>query len=66
MALPELKVQLQLPNTLLYMKMVMTCIFSLQLQTVMYTHINWLAANDTNEEPMEEGQVHLGFVHSLI
>jgi hypothetical protein len=45
---------------------VMTCIFSLQLQTVMYTHINWLAANDTNEEPMEEGQVHLGFVHSLI
>ena len=61
-----MNVQTQLPNTLPYSTVVMTCIFSLQLQTVMYTHINWLAANDTNEEPMEEGQVHLGFVHSLI
>ena len=36
-ALPEMNVQMQLPNTLPYMTEVMTCIFSLQLQTVIHT-----------------------------
>jgi hypothetical protein len=42
----------------------MTCIFSLKLKVVMHTHLYWLAAKDTI--PAEEGQLHLGSVHSLI
>jgi len=41
----------QLPNPLSYTTVVMTCAFSLQLQTVMHTHLYWLAAKDTDEEP---------------
>jgi len=31
-----------------------------------YTHLYWLAAKDTDEISAEKGQLHLGFVHSLI
>ena len=31
-----------------------------------YTHLYWLAAKDTDEDPSGEGQLHLGFVHCLI
>ena len=37
-ALPEMNALMQLPNTLPYMKEIMTCTFRLQLQTVMHTH----------------------------
>ena len=52
-----MNVQMQLPNTLPYMTEVMTCTFSLQLQTVMhiYTHLYWLAAKDTDDNPSGRG-----------
>jgi len=52
-----MNVQMQLPNTLLYMTMVMTCTFSLQLQTVMHTHTftGLLAVKDTDENPSGRG-----------
>ena len=31
-----------------------------------YTHLYWLVAKDTDENSAEKGQLHLGFVHSLI
>ena len=63
----EMNVQMQLPNTLLYMTMVMTCTFSLQLQTSMHTHtFSGLRLKTPMRIPAEEGQLHLGFVHSLI
>ena len=60
--------QTQLPNTLPYTTVVMVCTFSLQLKTVMHTHTSaGLRPNTkTRSAAEEEGQVHLGFVHSLI
>ena len=49
--LPKMNVQMQLPNTLPHMTEVMKCAFSFQLQTVMHTHLYWLAAKDTDEDP---------------
>jgi len=61
------EVQMQLPNTLPYMTEVMTCTFSLQLQTVMHKHtFTGLRLKTSMRIPAEEGQLHLGFVHSLI
>ena len=54
-------------QTLPYMTEVITCTFSLQLQTVMHTHtITGLRLKTPMRIPAEEGQLHLGFVHSLI
>ena len=54
-------------NTLPYMKEVMTCTLSLQLQTVMHTHtFTGLRLKTPMRIPEEEGQLHPGFVHSLI
>ena len=67
MALPEINVQMQLPNTLPYMTEVMTCTFSLRLQTVLHTYtFTGLRLKTPMRIPAEEGQLHLGFVHSLI
>jgi hypothetical protein len=64
-ALPEMNVQMQLPNTLPYMTEVMTWTFSLQLQTVMHTHtFTGLRLKTPMRIPSEEGRLHLGFVHS--
>ena len=51
-ALPEMNVQMHLPNTLPYMTEVMMCTLSLQLQTVMHTHTSSyrLAAKNINQE----------------
>jgi len=58
---------MQLPNILLYMTEVMKCTFSLQLQMVMHTHtFTGLRLKTPMRIPAEEGQLHLGFVHSLI
>ena len=67
-ALPEMNVQMQLPSTLPYMTEVMTCTFSLRLQTVMHTHTSTGLRLKTpmRNTAEEEGQLHLGFVHSLI
>jgi hypothetical protein len=66
-ALPEMNVQMQLPNTLPYMTEVMTCTFSLRLQTVMHTHtLTGMRVKTLMWIPAEEGRLHLGFVHSLI
>jgi len=63
----EMNVQMQLPNTLPYTTEVMTCTFSLRLQTVMHTHtFTGLRLKTPMRIPAEEGQLHLGFVHSLI
>ena len=60
-ALPEMNVQMQLPNTLPYMTEVMICTFSLQLQTVMQTHtFTGLRLKTPMRIPAEEGQLHLG------
>ena len=62
-----MNVQMQLPNTLPYMTEVMACTFSLRLQTVMHTHtFTGLQLKTLMRIPAEEGQLHLGFVHSLI
>jgi hypothetical protein len=46
---------------------VMTCTCSLQLQTVMHTHtFTGVRLKTPMRIPTEEGQLHLGFVHSLI
>ena len=45
-----MNVQMQLPNTLPYTALVMTCTVSLQFQTVMHTHLYQLAAKDINQE----------------
>ena len=67
MELPEMNVQMQLPNTLPYMTEVMTCTFNLRLQMVMHTHtFTGLRLKTSMIIPAEEGQRHLGFVHSLI
>ena len=64
-ALPEMNVQMQLPNTLPYITEVMTCTFSLQLQMVMHTHtFTGFRLKASMRIPAEEGQLHLGFVHS--
>jgi hypothetical protein len=64
-ALPEMNVQMQLPNTLPYMKEVMTCTFNLRLQTVMHTYtFTGLRLTTPMRIPAEEEQLHLGFVHS--
>jgi len=66
-ALPEMNALMQLPNTLPYMKEIMTCTFSLQLQTVMHTHtFTGLRLKTPMRISAEEGQLHLGFVHYLI
>ena len=49
-----MNVQMQLPHTLPYMTKVMTCTFSLRLQT---THLYWLAAKDTDENPSGRGAI---------
>ena len=47
---------MQLPNTLPYTTEVMTCTFSLQLpDSNAYTHLYWLAAKDTDENPSGRG-----------
>ena len=57
--------QTHFPNTLLYTTFVMTCTISLQLPTVMHTHIvTGLRLKTPMRIPGEEGQLHLGFVHS--
>ena len=62
-----MNVQMQLPSTLSYMTMVMTCTFSLRLQTVMHTHtFTGLQLKTPMRIPAEEGRLHLGFVQSLI
>jgi len=67
MALPEMNVQMQLPNTLPYMTEVMTCTFSLRLHTVMHIYtFTGLRLKTPMRIPAEEGQLHVGFVHSLI
>ena len=54
-----------MPSTLLDMTEVMTCTFSLQLQTVMLTHTcTGLRLKTPMSIPAEEGQLHLGCVHS--
>ena len=35
----------------------MTCIFSLKLKVVMHTHLYWLAAKDTDEDPSGRGAI---------
>ena len=55
----------QLPNPLSYTTVVMTCAFSLQLQTVMHTHLYWLAAKDTDEEPSKGRGAILPILHAL-
>jgi len=62
-----MNVQMQLPNTLPYMTKVMTCTFSLRLQTVMHTHtFTGLRLKTPMRIQAGEGQLHRGFVHSLI
>ena len=60
-----MNVQMQLPNTLPYMTEVMTCTFSIRPQTVMHTHtFTGLQVKTSMKIPAEEGQLHLGCVHS--
>ena len=51
--------QMQMPNTLPYMTEVMSCTFNLQLHPDgnAYTHIYWLAAKDTDEDPSGKGAI---------
>ena len=51
-----MNVQTQLPNTLPCMtEVIMTCTLSLRLHGNAYTHLNWLAAKDTDENPSGRG-----------
>ena len=58
-ALPKMNVQMQLPNTLPYKTEVMTCTFSLRIQTVMHTHtFTGMRLKTPMWIPAEEGRLH--------